>query len=82
MAALHARRGEYEKARNAAGAFFTPLRAGEQVERARAAPASRDDIITPLARNDPARADRLAVYLRRLPQRARGQRGRPETAAP
>lgn len=70
-AALDARRGEYEQARNAASDFFTAVRAeldrtqdralnAEQVERARVVLASRDDVITLLARNDPASADRLA----------------------
>lgn len=70
-AALDARRGEYEQARSAASDFFTSLRAetdrtqdraltAEQVDRARALLASRDDQITLLARNDPASADRLA----------------------
>lgn len=70
-AALDARRGEYEQARNAASDFFTSLRAeidrtqdraltAQQVERAHAALTTRDDVITLLARSDPASADRLA----------------------
>ena len=70
-AAIDARRGEYETARQTAGDFFTTLRgaldAGEESpldarQRAAAAPllASRDDIITLLARSDPAAADRLS----------------------
>ncbi len=70
-AALDARRGEYEQARTAASDFFTDLRAetdrtqdraltAEQIERTRATLAARDDLITLLARNDPASADRLS----------------------
>jgi hypothetical protein len=70
-AALDARRGEYEQARNEASEFFTSLRAeidrtqdraltADQVERARAAFATRDEVITLLARSDPASAERLA----------------------
>jgi hypothetical protein len=70
-AAIEARRGEYETARQTASDFFTALRgeidAGEDSplgarQRAAAAPllASRDDIITLLARSDPAAADRLS----------------------
>ncbi len=74
-AALDARRGEYEQARSAASDFFTDLRAetdrtqdralsAEQVDRARATLAARDDLITLLARNDPASADRLTdIYV-------------------
>lgn len=70
-AAIDARRGDYEPARQAASQFFTSLRAeideGEtsdftQAQRAGAQPllAGRDEIITLLARSDPASADRLA----------------------
>jgi hypothetical protein len=70
-AAIDARRGEYETARQTASDFFTTLRgeldAGEESplnvrQRAAAAPllTSRDDIITLLARSDPAAADRLS----------------------
>jgi hypothetical protein len=70
-AALDARRGEYETARQTASDFFTTLRgeleAGEESplnarQRAAAAPLlkRRDDIITLLARSDPAAADRLS----------------------
>ncbi|HEX7316949.1 MAG TPA: hypothetical protein VF297_23810 [Pyrinomonadaceae bacterium] len=70
-AAIDARRGEYETARQTASDFFTTLRgeldAGEESplnarQRTAAAPllASRDDIITLLARSDPAAADRLS----------------------
>lgn len=69
-AVVEARRGEYEQARNAASAFFTELRTetdrtqdraltAEQTARAREVLAARDDIITLLARNDPASVDRL-----------------------
>lgn len=69
-AAIDARRGDYEPARQAASQFFTTLRAeidgGDtlgftQAQRAAAQPllAGRDEIITLLARSDPASADRL-----------------------
>ena len=69
-AAIDARRGEYEPARQAASDFFTKLgvevaRGGDSVfnERQRNALRSmfdtRDDTITLLARSDPASADRL-----------------------
>lgn len=71
-AALDARRGEYERARVAASTFFTSL--SEQVNTAsttsdltapqketlRPLVSQRDDLITLLARSDPAAADRLA----------------------
>ena len=70
-AAIDARRGEYEPARQAASDFFTELRA--EIERASDSSAftaqqrdslrpmlnGRDDLITLLARSDPAAADRL-----------------------
>jgi hypothetical protein len=70
-AAIDARRGEYEPARQAASQFFTSLRAeidkGEassftEAQRAGVQPlfAGRDEIITLLARSDPAAADRLS----------------------
>jgi hypothetical protein len=70
-AAIDARRGDYEPARQAASQFFTTLRAeidgGDtsdftEAQRAGAQPllAGRDEIITLLARSDPASADRLA----------------------
>lgn len=70
-AVIDARRGDYEPARQAASQFFTSLRAeidgGDtshftQDQRAGAQPllAGRDEIITLLARSDPASADRLA----------------------
>ena len=74
-AAIDARRGDYEPARQSASQFFTSLRAeidkGEtsyltQAQRAGAQPllAGRDEIITLLARSDPASADRLSeLYL-------------------
>ena len=69
-AAVDARRGEYEPARQAASDFFTSLRAEmergrdsaftqAQQESLRGMYASRDDAITLLARNDPASAERL-----------------------
>jgi hypothetical protein len=70
-AAIDARRGEYETARQTASDFFTSLRteldAGEDSpfsprQREAAAPLldRRDDIITLLARSDPASAERLS----------------------
>ena len=71
-AAIDARRGEYEIARQAASDFFTNLQA--EIDRGRdsvftetqrtslrALFDSRDDAITLLARSDPASADRLLV---------------------
>ena len=70
-AAIDASRGEYETARQTVGDFFTPLRgeldAGEESpldarQRESVAPLlqKRDDIITLLARSDPAAAERLS----------------------
>ena len=70
-AAIDARRGDYEPARQAASQFFTSLRAemdkGDtsnytQAQRQGMQPlfAGRDELITLLARSDPASADRLA----------------------
>ena len=70
-AAVDARRGDYEAARQSASQFFTSLRAeiGEgdtsgftRAQRARVQPllAGRDEVITLLARSDPASADRLS----------------------
>jgi hypothetical protein len=70
-AALDARRGDYEPARQAVSQFFTSLNAEidkgntsnlTQAQRAGVQPllAGRDEIITLLARSDPASADRLA----------------------
>jgi len=70
-AAVDARRGDYEPARQAASQFFTSLN-GEidkgdtsaftqaQKESLRPLFAGRDEIITLLARSDPASADRLS----------------------
>jgi hypothetical protein len=71
-AAIDARRGEYEIARQAASDFFTNLQA--EIDRGRDSVFtetqrtslrglfdSRDDAITLLARSDPASADRLLV---------------------
>jgi hypothetical protein len=70
-AAVDSRRGEYERARLAASNFFTSLR--EQVDLASPSDLTsaqkdglrpllnqRDDLITLLARSDPAGSDRLA----------------------
>jgi hypothetical protein len=70
-AAIDARRGDYEPARQSASRFFVSLRAeidkGDssyftQAQRAGAPPLldGRDEIITLLARSDPASADRLS----------------------
>lgn len=70
-AVIDARRGDYEPARQAASQFFTSLRAeldkGDtsdltQAQRERLEPlfAGRDEVITLLARSDPASADRLS----------------------
>lgn len=68
-AALLARQGEYEPAREAASQFFTQINrelvsAGDSVaantDVLRASLTDRDEIITLLARSDPASADRLA----------------------
>jgi hypothetical protein len=79
-AAIDARRGDYEPARQAASQFFTSLRAEQdkgdasvltRAQREGAGPlfTLRDEIITLLARSDPASADRLSdlyVAYRRL----------------
>jgi hypothetical protein len=70
-AVIDARRGDYEPARQAASQFFTSLRAeadkGDastltRAQREGAGPlfTLRDEIITLLARSDPASADRLS----------------------
>lgn len=75
-AVINARRGEYEPARQAASSVFTSLRAQcevstepsdltrAQCEALRPALDQRDELITLLARSDPASADRLtAIYV-------------------
>lgn len=70
-AVINARRGDYEQARQTASDFFTALRAQvdggtssalTQAQRESVTPllARRDDVITLLARSDPASADRLS----------------------
>jgi hypothetical protein len=70
-AAIDAQRGDYEPARQAASQFFTSVRTeideGDvsdltQTQRQDVTPllAARDEIITLLARSDPASADRLS----------------------
>ena len=70
-AVIDARRGDYEPARQAASQFFTSVRAeidkGDasgftQAQRQGLEPlfAGRDEVITLLARSDPASADRLS----------------------
>lgn len=81
-AALDARRGEYEPARQAASEFYTNLR--NETERGRDSAFTeaqqnalrplfdtRDDTITLLARSDPASADRLLDLYNRYRQAAR-----------
>ena len=69
-AAIDARRGDYEPARQAISNFFTQLGAetnqsedsiftAEQRERLKPLLLQRDEVITLLARSDPAAADRL-----------------------
>ena len=66
-AVIDARRGEYEPARQATSQFFTSLRAEldgsnlTQAQKQGIQPllAGRDELITLLARSDPASADRL-----------------------
>jgi hypothetical protein len=69
-AALQARRGDYEPARDAASTFYTNLQAqldrspslisAPQREMMQSLLAQRDQVITLLARADPASAERLA----------------------
>ena len=70
-AVIDARRGDYEPARQASSRFFTSLReeidkgnssSYTQAQRQAMQPlfAGRDELITLLARNDPASADRLS----------------------
>ncbi|HYL36592.1 MAG TPA: hypothetical protein VEV17_11820 [Bryobacteraceae bacterium] len=70
-AAIDARRGEYESARQEASTFFTSARfeidqgdksvlTRQQRDALAALLAPRDELITLLARSDPASADRLA----------------------
>ena len=74
-AAIDARRAEYEPARQTASDFFTGLRTqidkeneadltAAQRESVRPLLAQRDEVITLLARSDPAAADRLSdIYV-------------------
>ncbi len=70
-AAIDARRGDYEPARQAASSFFTSVRAEVDMGNASALSSAQregvqpvltrqDEIITLLARSDPAAADRLS----------------------
>ncbi|NOT48645.1 MAG: hypothetical protein HOP17_12960 [Acidobacteria bacterium] len=69
-AALNARRGEYEQARQQASNVFTELRSEVESERSvfdiqqrealKPILTARDETITMLARNDPASAERLS----------------------
>ena len=87
-ATIDARRGEYEPARQAASDFFTALR--DEVDRGeesaltkaqrdglRPALDRRDEIITLLARSDPASADRLADLHAAYSKTLRGAAGPP-----
>jgi uncharacterized membrane-anchored protein YhcB (DUF1043 family) len=71
-AAAHCRHGDYEPARKSVSEFFTGLRneidhdsasalSPEQREKTSAFLNQRDELITLLARNDPAACDRLAT---------------------
>jgi hypothetical protein len=75
-AVIYSRRGEYEQARQATSNFFTSLRSqceaadetadltSSQCATAKPLLDQRDDLITLLARSDPASADRLsALYV-------------------
>lgn len=77
-AALLARRGDYDPARDAMTRFYSDLRVQvehpnsvfgpEQKEGLRAALLGRDEVITLLARSDPASAERLAaLYVTQRP---------------
>ena len=95
-AALYARRGEYESARRQASGFFKALRvqadAAEELGRSHGRRASlapllheRDDIITLLARSDPAAADRLTemyeAFRNLSAHRREGENGSPPTTS-
>ena len=82
-AAIDARRGDYEPARQSASNFFTSLRAEidkgndsflsrTQIAELQPVLAPRDEIITLVSRSDPASADRLSdlyVSCRRIMKR-------------
>ena len=84
-AAVEARRGEYERARLAASSFFTSLlEQVDQIGRSSDLTAAeseslrpllnqRDDVITLLARNDPAAADRLSELYRAFTEAMAGR---------
>jgi hypothetical protein len=88
-AVIDARRGDYEPARQAASGFFTSLRAETdrgndsalsqaQREGVQALFTQRDEIITLLARSDPAAADRIAdlyVSFREIMKKGRTSMG-------
>lgn len=90
-AVIDARRGDYEPARQTASDFFSALRNRIDQEPEQAATTARraylssllsqrDDIITLLARSDPASADRLSnlyVAYRKATGEVQPQRGRP-----
>ena len=84
-AAIDARRGEYEPARQATSEFFTKLRteadrgtdsvfAEGQKTNLQAIFSQRDDTVTLLARSDPASADRLLDLYQKYRQVAAGSK--------
>lgn len=76
MSAMYARRGDYDRARTLASSMFRSMRErvdakeGDEasLQHLRKILAERDDIITLLARNDPAGADRLLSIQQQLVQ--------------
>ena len=82
-AALDARRGEYEMAREEASTFFGSLQKemdrsndnlfGQDLSSVKPMESQRDEIITLLARSDPASADRLANLDLQLRKRMTGK---------
>ena len=84
-AAIDARRGDYESARQAASSFFTSLRAeANKADDSTFSPAQRagvepvftrrDEIISLLARNDPAATERLSDLYVSFRETLSGQR--------
>jgi hypothetical protein len=86
-AAIDSRRGDYEWARRSAADFFTllaaelnradPIFAPQQREPLGAMLQQRDDLITLLARNDPASAERLSQLHVQFRQTVRPQEALP-----
>jgi hypothetical protein len=87
-ATIDARRGQYEPARRAAAEFFTLLTdelkrkdsvfTPPQRERLQAVLQQRDDLITLLARSDPASPERLSQMHVQFRQTVQAQEARPE----